>query len=256
MSNKPTPQTGRHPLSDKVALVVGGSRGIGAAVARRFASLGSRVAIGYRTRSDAAEILTSEITAAGGRCIAIQGDITQTEAAQRIVRETVAHYGRIDILINSAGVGPYRPISAIDAAYVREIFDANVLGTVLITQAALPHLTSPGGRIINFASALAFRPIPTSSIYSASKGAIVTLTHAFSKELGPKGITVNAVAPGVIETEMTSAILVERGAQIIAATPLGRIGQPDDIASIVTFLASPEGGWINGRTIIADGGVT
>ena len=256
MSNEPVQQIGCHPLSDKVALVIGGSRGIGAAVARRFASLGSRVAIGYRTRSDAAEMLVSEIATAGGQCIAIQGDITQTEAAQRIVRDTVAQYGRIDILINSAGVAPYRPLSAIDAAFVREIFDANVLGTVLVTQAALPHLTSPGGRIINFASALAFRPIPTSSIYAAAKAAIVTLTHAFSKELGSKGITVNAIAPGVIETEMTSAVLAERGAQIVAATPLGRIGQPEDIAGIVTFLASPEAGWITGRTIIADGGVT
>ena len=200
-------------------------------------------------------MLMSEIAAAGGQCIAIQGDITQTEAAQTIVRNTVAQYGRIDILVNCAGVAPYRPLSAIDAAYVRAVFDANVLGTVLVTQAALPHLTSPGGRIINFASALAFRPIPTSSIYAASKAAIVTLTLAFSKELGSKGITVNAIAPGVIETEMTSAILAERGAQIIAATPLGRIGQPEDIAGIVTFLASPEAGWITGRTILADGGV-
>jgi 3-oxoacyl-[acyl-carrier protein] reductase len=247
--------TGSHPLSDKVALVVGGSRGIGAAIARRFASLGSRVAIAYRTRSDAAEMLMSEIAAAGGQCIAIAGDITQTEAAQKIVRDTVAEYSRIDILVNCAGVAPYRPLSAIDAAFVREIFDANVLGTVLVTQAALPHLTSPGGRIINFASALAFRPIPTSSIYAASKAAIVALTLAFAKELGSKGITVNAVAPGVIETEMTSAIVAERGAAIIAATSLGRIGQPEDIAGIVTFLASPEAGWITGRTILADGGV-
>jgi 3-oxoacyl-[acyl-carrier protein] reductase len=247
--------TGSHPLSNKVALVVGGSRGIGAAVARRFSSLGSRVAIAYRTRSDAAEMLMSEIAAAGGQCIAIAGDITQTEAAQKIVRDTVAQYGRIDILVNCAGVAPYRPLSAIDAAFIREIFDANVLGTVLVTQAALPHLTSPGGRIINFASALAFRPIPTSSIYAASKAAIVTLTLAFAKELGSKGITVNAVAPGVIETEMTSAIVAERGAAIIAATSLGRIGQPEDIAGIVTFLASPEAGWITGRTIVADGGV-
>jgi 3-oxoacyl-[acyl-carrier protein] reductase len=165
-------------------------------------------------------------------------------------------YGRIDILINSAAVAPYRPLDAIDAAFVRAVFDTNVLGTILVIQAALPHLTSPGGRIVNFASGLAFRPIPTSSVYAASKAAVVTLTQAFSKELGPKGITVNAVAPGVIETEMTSAILAQRGADIIAATPLGRIGRPDDIAGIVTFLASPEAGWITGRTILADGGLT
>ncbi len=256
MSEGPAHEAGCHPLSDKVALVIGGSRGIGAAIARRFASFGTRVAIGYRTRSDAAETVVTEIVAAGGSCMAVQGDITQTEAAHRIVHHTVAQYGRIDILINGAAVAPYRPLDAIDAAFVRAVFDTNVLGTVLVTQAALPHLTSPGGRIINFASGLAFRPIPTSSIYAASKAAVVTLTQAFSKELGSKGITVNAVAPGVTETEMSTAILAERGADIIAATPLGRIGQPEDIAGIVTFLASPEAGWITGRTILADGGMT
>ncbi len=117
-------------------------------------------------------------------------------------------------------------------------------------------MPAPGGRIVNIASALAYRPIPTSSVYSASKAAVVTLTHAFAKELGPRGITVNAVTPGVLRTDMTESILVERGAQILAMTPLARIGETDDIAGIVTFLASPEAGWITGRTIIADGGVT
>jgi len=143
-----------------------------------------------------------------------------------------------------------------DAAFIRAILDANVLGTVLLTQAVLAHLTAPGGRIINFASALAFRPIPASSVYAASKAAVATLTHAWSKELGPRGITVNAIAPGVIETDMTAAILADRGAAVVAATPLGRIGQTDDIAGIALFLCSAEAGWITGRTIIADGGVT
>jgi 3-oxoacyl-[acyl-carrier protein] reductase len=243
-------------LSGKVALITGGSRGIGAAVARRFAAAGSQVAIGYQARSDAAASLVAEITAAGGQCVAVQGDITDADAARRIAGDTVARFGRIDILINCAGIAPYRALGAMDAAYIRSILDANVLGTVLITQAVLAHLTAPGGRIVNFASALAYRPIPTSSIYAASKGAIITLTHAFSKELGPRGITVNAIAPGVIETEMTTAILAERGAAVVAATPLARIGQPDDIAGIALFLCSSEAGWITGRTIIADGGVT
>ncbi len=243
-------------LSGKVALITGGSRGIGAAVARRFAAAGSQVAIGYQARSDAAASLAAEITAAGGQCLAVQGDIADADAAQRIASDTVARFGRIDILVNCAGIGPYRPLGAMDAAFIRAILDANVLGMVLITQAVLAHLTAPGGRIINFASALAFRPIPTSSVYSASKAAVVTLTHAWSKELGPRGITVNAIAPGVIETEMTTAILAERSAGIVASTPLGRIGQTDDIAGIALFLCSSEVGWITGRTIIADGGVT
>jgi 3-oxoacyl-[acyl-carrier protein] reductase len=243
-------------LSGKVALITGASRGIGAAVARRFAAAGSQVAIGYQTRSDAAASLAADITAAGGQCLAVQGDIADADAAQRIANDTAARFGHIDILVNCAGIGPYRPLGAMDAAFIRAILDANVLGMVLITQAALAHLTAPGGRIINFASALAFRPIPGSSVYAASKAAVVTLTHAWSKELGPRCITVNAIAPGVIETEMTTAILAERGANVVASTPLGRIGQTDDIAGIALFLCSSEAGWITGRTIIADGGVT
>jgi 3-oxoacyl-[acyl-carrier protein] reductase len=255
MSDGSAQEASGYPIKDKVALVIGGSRGIGAAVAHRLAACGCRVAIGYRARTDAAETVASQIVAAGGRCVTAQGDITEVGGAQKIVNVCVNQFSQIDILIISAGVAPYRPLEAIDAAFVRAIFDANVLGTILATQAALPYLTAPGGRIINFASGLAFRPIPTSSVYAASKAAVVSLTHAFSKELGPKGITVNAVAPGVIETDMTSTILAQRGTEILAATPLGRIGQPTDIAGIVTFLASPDAGWITGRTILADGGI-
>lgn len=250
------PVTDSKSMSGKVALVTGGSRGIGATIVRRFAAAGVHVAIGYQARGDAAVSLAAEIAKAGGQAVPVQGDITDGDAAQRIAAETAARFGRIDVLVNCAGVAPYRALGAMDAAYVRSILDANVLGTVLVTQAVLPHLTAPGGRIVNFASALAFRPIPTSSIYSASKAAVVTLTHAWSKELGPKGIAVNAIAPGVVETEMTTAILAERGAGIMAATPLGRIGQPDDIAGIALFLCSADAGWVTGRTIIADGGVT
>jgi 3-oxoacyl-[acyl-carrier protein] reductase len=248
--------SGGKSLSGKVALITGGSRGIGAAVARRFAAAGGRVAIGYQARDDVAAKLTADITGAGGQCLAVQGDITDADAVQRIAADTVNRFGRIDILVNCAGIGPYRPLGAMDAAFIRAILDANVLGTVLLTQAVLAHLTAPGGRIINFASALAFRPIPASSVYAASKAAVVALTHAWSKELGPRGITVNAIAPGVIETDMTAAILADRGAAVVAATPLGRIGQTDDIAGIALFLCSGEAGWITGRTIIADGGVT
>src|SRR5262245_29045857 len=249
-------RTDNKSLSGKIALITGASRGIGAAVARRFAAAGGQVAIGYQARSDAAANLAAEITRAGGECLLVQGDITDADAARRIVADTVARFGRIDILVNCAGIAPYRALGAMDTAYIRAILDANILGTVLVTQAVLPHLTAPGGRITNFASALAFRPIPTSSLYAASKAAVVTLTHAWSKELGPRGITVNAIAPGVIETEMTAAILAERGAGIVASTPLGRIGQTDDIAGIALFLCSAEAGWITGRTIIADVGIT
>lgn len=243
-------------MKDKVVVVTGGSRGIGAAIARRFAAAGSGVVIGYRSDADAAARVLAEIGESSAEGLAIKADISDENGARELVSRTVARFGRIDVLVNCAGVAPYRTFESVDAAHVRAVFDANVLGTVLVTQASLPHLTAPGGRIVNFSSALAFRPIPTSSIYAASKGAIVTLSHALSKELGPRGITVNTIAPGVIETEMTSAILAERGANIVASTPLQRIGQPDDIAGIALFLASADAGWMTGRTIIADGGVT
>jgi len=239
----------------RTVIVTGGSRGIGAEIARRFAALGDRVVIVYKSGAAAAGKIAAEL---GGdaACIAVRADITETDDVNAVAAAAVERFGGIDVLVNCAGVGPYRPLGTMDAAFVRQILDANVLGPVLMVEAVLPHLRAPGGRIVNIASALAFRPIPTSSVYSASKAAVVTLSHAFAKELGPRGITVNAVAPGVIETDMTTAIIAERGAQIQAMTPLGRIGQPGDIAGIVTFLASPEAGWITGRTIVADGGIT
>lgn len=242
---------GYKALAGKVALVTGGSRGIGAGIVRALVARGCDVAIGYRSDDAAA----AKLAADSGNCVAIKGDIAEPEDIRAIAAATMERFGRIDILVNCAAIGPYRPLGKMDAAFVRQILETNVMGTVLMTEAVLPHLPA-GGRIINIASALAFRPIPTSSVYSASKAAIVTLTHAFAKELGPRGITVNAVAPGVIETDMTTRILAERGDQILAMTPLGRIGQPEDVAGIVAFLASPEAGWITGRTIIADGGVT
>lgn len=238
----------------KVAVVTGGSRGIGAAIAQRFSSLGYRVVIGYRSDQASAEALTASL-GPDAESLAVQADIARPEDIERLVAKAVERFGAIDVLVNCAAIGPYRPLGKMDADFIRPILETNIMGTVLLTQAALPHMPD-GGRIINFASALAYRPIPTSSVYSASKAAVVTLTHAFAKELGARKITVNAVAPGVIETDMTTQIIAERGEQIMAMTPLGRIGQTDDIAGIVAFLASPEAGWITGRTIIADGGVT
>lgn len=246
--------TAANGVQGKVAVVTGGSRGIGAAIAQRFSSLGYRVVIGYRSDQASAEALTASL-GPDAESLAVQADIARPEDIERLVAKTVERFGAIDVLVNCAAVGPYRPLGKMDADFIRPILETNIMGTLLLTQAALPHMPD-GGRIINFASALAYRPIPTSSVYSASKAAVVTLTHAFAKELGARKITVNAVAPGVIETDMTTQIIAERGEQIMAMTPLGRIGQTDDIAGIVAFLASPEAGWITGRTIIADGGVT
>jgi 3-oxoacyl-[acyl-carrier protein] reductase len=242
-------------MKDKVVLVTGGSRGLGAAIARRFGAEGCRVAIGCRGTSAAAEAVAHDIAGMGAEGVVVTGDLAKPEAARDVVAQTVARFGHIDVVVNCGGISEHRAFEASDPAFFRAIFDTNVLGTITVIQAALPHLTAPGGRIINFSTALAMRPIPRSSIYAASKAAVSTLSHALAKELGPRGITVNSVAPGVIETDMTAKTLVERGDSIRAMTPLGRIGQPDDVAGVVLFLASPDAGWITGRTLLVDGGV-
>jgi len=243
------------PFAGKAVLVTGGSRGIGAAIARRFAEQGAMVAVGYRSGSELASTLAEDLQSHGAKAVAIAGDIAIAAQAEGMVRSAHEQLGRLDILVNAAGIGPYKPLAEIDEAHVRAVFDTNVLGAIMLTKAAAELLTSPGGRIIHISSRLAYNPLPTSSVYSASKAAVVALTHGFARELGPRGITVNSVAPGVIETDMTTEIIAQRGDAIRAQTPLGRIGQPDDIAGIVTFLASDDARWITGRTIIADGGL-
>lgn len=245
-----------YPLTGKVVLVTGGSRGIGAEVARRFGAVGCKVAVVYRSGTDAAAKVVADIDAAGGQGLAVAADIADPDAVKVAVDGVAAKFGKIDVVVNCAGIAEYRPFERTDAAQFHAHFNTNVLGTVSVIQAALPHLPSPGGRIINFSSALATRPIPNTAIYSASKGAINTLSHALAREFGPRGITVNTIAPGVIETEMTTEILKERGAGIKAMTPLGRIGQPNDIAGVALFLASSDAGWMTGRTFIVDGGVS
>ena len=242
-------------FADKAVIVTGGSRGIGAEIARAFAAVGARVAIVYRSGKEAAENLCSEIAAAGGDAVAVQADISKPLDAKQAVEKAAKQFSKIDILINAAGIGPYLPLAGITEEHYRDIFDTNVLGTVMMIQAAVPHMPEEGGRIVNFASRLAYNPLPGSSIYSASKAAVVCLTHTYARELGAKNITVNAIAPGVIETDMTRDIIVQRGEGIIAQTPLHRIGQPDDIAGVALFLASSASKWITGRTLIADGGL-
>ena len=244
---------GNRQFGGKAVLVTGGSRGIGAAIARRFGALGADVAVVYRSNADEAGKVVGDLTSAGGRAVAIQADVAKPADVARMVEEATAFLGLLDIVVNAAGVSPYLPLGQIDEDHYREIFDVHVLGSIMVTQEAARVLPE-GGRIVHFSSRLATAPLPRGVVYSASKAAVSTLVHGFAKELGPKGITVNAVAPGVIETDMTEAAIRERGEAIVAGTPLGRIGQPDDIVGIVTFLASDEARWITGRTILADGG--
>ena len=242
-------------LAGKVALVSGGSRGIGAAVALRLARDGARVVVGYRSDVASAERVIAELATAGSMGQAVAADIARPKECERLVAQALEAFGRLDILVNAAGVATYLPLEEADADHFHATFDANVLGALALTRAAAPVMTAPGGRIIHFSSRLAQTPLAGSSVYAASKAAGSALVLALAQELGPRGITINAVAPGVIETDMTAGVIRERGDAIRSLTPLRRIGQPEDIAGLVAFLASDDGGWINGRTIRADGGM-
>lgn len=241
-------------FSGRVALVTGGSRGIGAEVARRLAAEGATVAVAYRSDASSAESVVGTLKDAGATAAAFQVDVASPEDCEALVRACITSFGRLDILVNAAGVAQYQPLEEADAAQYRAMFDTNVLGALSLTRAAVPHMKNPG-RIIHFSSRLAEAPFAGTSIYAASKAAVSALTLALAQELGPKGITINAVAPGLIETDMTKAAIEARGPAVSAQTPLRRIGKTGDVGGVVAFLASDDAGWITGRTIRVDGGL-
>jgi 3-oxoacyl-[acyl-carrier protein] reductase len=242
-------------LTGKVALVTGGSRGIGAAISRKLATLGARVAINFRSGAGAAQEVAEQIRRGGGVAEIFAGDVADPIAVKSMVAAVAKTFGRIDIVVNNAGAFGTRPFGAIDAAFFTEQFNANALSTILVTQEAVAHFPPGGGHVVNISSNLAFRSIAEgTSVYAAAKAAVATITQCFARELGKRKITVNAVAPGVIETRMTTELLAQRRQAIENDAPLGRIGQPGDVAEVVAFLASDAGGWVTGRTIIVDGG--
>ena len=242
-------------LHGKAALVTGASGGIGAETARRLAAAGARVAVHYGENAAAAGAVVAEIVAAGGMAIAVGGDVGDGLAAARIVDEAAAALGGIDILVNVAGTSPNLPFGSITRQNFDALFHVNVLGTVLMMQEAARHFPAAGARVVNVASNLCYGPMAGLVAYSAAKSAIVTLTQGFARELGGRGIAVNAVAPGATDTPMTAWIPDDIRSAIVAQTPLGRFGAPDDIADVIVFLASPQARWINGRTIVVDGGL-
>lgn len=243
-------------LQGKVALVTGASKGIGAGIARELAARGAAVAVNYSSSKAEAEKLVNEITTSGGKAIAVQGNVADPAAIAPLVDAVVKKLGPIDVLINNAGVYNFGPIEAITPEHFHKQFDVNVLGLLLTTQASLKHFNPQGGSIVNISSVVV-DGVPGAAVYSATKGAVDAVTASLAKELGPKKIRVNSLNPGMIETEGTHAagfIGSDFQKSTIERTPLGRIGQPQDIASVAAFLASDDSYWINGQAIHASGG--
>jgi 3-oxoacyl-[acyl-carrier protein] reductase len=246
-------------LQGKVALVTGASKGIGAAIARELAARGAAVAVNYSNSKAGADKLVAEIKAAGGKAVAVQANVADPKAIGPLVDAVVAEFGPIDILVNNAGVYEFGPLEQITPEHFHKQFDLNVLGLLLTTKEAVAHFNPKGGSIINIGSVVGRMTFPNGAVYGATKGAVDSITVSLSKELGPKGIRVNALNPGLIETEGTHTagfIGSEFSTGAAKQTPLGRIGQPQDVAAVAAFLASADSGWITGQTIYASGGFT
>ncbi|MFT0172598.1 glucose 1-dehydrogenase [Paraburkholderia mimosarum] len=244
-------------LSGKVAVVTGASKGIGAGIAKALAAEGASVVVNYASSKAGADAVVSAITAAGGKAVSAGGDVAKAADAQGIVDTAIETYGRLDILVNNSGVYEFAPIEEFTEAQYRRQFDTNVLGVLLTTQAAVKHL-GEGASIINVSSVVTTVTPPTTAVYSGTKGAVDAITGVLARELGPRKIRVNAINPGVIVTEGAQSAGVigsDFETHAISQTPLGRVGQPDDIASAVVFLASDDARWLTGERIVASGGM-
>ena len=244
-------------LEGKVAVVTGASKGIGAEIARQLAAAGASVVVNYASSKAGADKVVADITKAGGKAVAVGGDVSKKADAEAIIDAAVKNYGRLDVLVNNSGVYEFGSIEQITEEHFHRQFNVNVLGLLLTTQAAVKHLKS-GGSIINIGSVVARITPPQSAVYTGTKGAVDAITGVLAKELGPKGIRVNALNPGLIETEGTVGagfIGSEMEANAVKQTPLGRPGKVGDIAKIALFLASDDSGWLTGEQVLAGGGV-
>jgi 3-oxoacyl-[acyl-carrier protein] reductase len=250
-------ETDMGKLAGKVAVVTGASKGIGAGIAKALAREGASVVVNYASSKAGADAVVAEITSANGQAIAVGGDVSKAADAQGIIDAAVETYGRLDILVNNSGVYELAPIEEFTEAQFHRQFNINVLGVLLTTRAALKHL-GEGASVINVSSVVTTITPPGTAVYSGTKGAVDAITGVLSRELGPRKIRVNAINPGVVNTEGTHAAGIAGSdfeTMAVSQTPLGRVGQPDDIGSIAVFLASDDSGWLTGERLVASGGM-
>jgi 3-oxoacyl-[acyl-carrier protein] reductase len=247
-------------LTGKVAVVTGASKGIGASIAKHLAEEGAAVVVNYASSKEGADRVVAEITGKGGRAIAVQADVAKPAEIRRLFAKADAAFGRLDILVNNAGIYRFASLEEVTPEHFHEQFDLNVLGLILATQEAARRFGPEGGSVVNISSVVSTSAPPNASVYSATKAAVDAVTRSLAKELAPRKIRVNAINPGMVETEGTSSSGItaaesEFRQQIESQTPLGRIGQPGDIAPGAVFLASSDSAWITGETLSISGGL-
>ncbi|MGE5301676.1 MAG: SDR family NAD(P)-dependent oxidoreductase [Alphaproteobacteria bacterium] len=246
-------------LAGKVAIVTGASKGIGAAIARHLAAEGAAVIVNYASSRESADRVVAEIENEGGKALAMKANMAKKAEIERLFAETKKAFGRLDILVNNAGIYEFSPLDGVTEEHFRKHFDLNVLGVILASKEAARYFGSAAGSIINISSVASTAAPANSSVYSATKAAVDAVTKSLAKELGPRNIRVNSINPGITETEGVHAVVgfLDGGEarQMVANTPLGRIGHPGDIAPAVVFLASEESAWITGETIRVSGGL-
>lgn len=244
-------------LQGKVAVVTGASKGIGAGIAKELAAAGASVVVNYATAKAGADRVVDDIKAKGGKAVALHGDVSKAADIRRLFKQTQEAFGRVDILVNNAGIYKFAPITDVTEEEFHRQFGVNVLGLILATREAAAHFGPEGGSIINIGSAVSSSPMPGSVVYAATKGAVDIVTQVLARELGPRKIRVNSINPGGIDTEGSRDFGLIGGdfeKQMVAQTPLGRIGQPSDVAPVALFLASDDAKWVTGEIILASGG--
>ena len=245
-------------LAGKVAIVTGASKGIGAGIAKALAKAGAAVVVNYASSKDGADRVVKEIAQNGGSAVAVQGDVAKAGDVKRLFEETKKAFGSLDILVNNAGVYNFLPLESVTEEEFHREFNTNVLGLILATREAVKYFGAGGGSVINVGSVASTMTPPNSVVYTATKGAVDAVTRVLAKELGPRRIRVNSINPGGVETEGTHSggiVGSDFQKQMVVQTPLGRFGQPEDIAPVAVFLASGASGWLTGEVLLASGGL-